>query len=124
MSTQTLSNVVKVMGFVLLGGVLIHAYLFYLARSSSTVTIPLALGIQVTLVSVLIVAGGLVLGFFGFSRLEDIEQKALAQAATAARAAVRELSRNQTARVPQTSQVQPRPADELSLSGEKESGIQ
>ena len=123
MSSRALTTVVGVIGFVVFIDLMIHAYLFYLARSGYKVTIPLALGVQVSLVSLLFVVVSLFLAFFGFSKLGDIEEKAMSEAREAANAAVEDLARKAAAKVPAVPKDVPRQREESILEGEEEREI-
>lgn len=123
MSSRALTTTVGVIGSVVFIDLMIHAYLFYLARSDYEVTIPLALGIQVSLVSLLFVVVSLFLAFFGFSKLGDIEEKAKSEAREAAHAEVEELARKASGKVPATPRVAPRHGDDSTLEGEEEREI-
>ena len=76
-----------------LGHIGFDIYLFYLERIEFDVTIPIALGIQVSLASLMFVVASLTLAFFGISRLGDIEAKAVREANRAAQRAVQDMAR-------------------------------
>ena len=100
MSQNSVENWLKVLGSLLILDATIHIVLFYLGRRGYTVTIPLALGVQVSLVSFLFVTGTLILTFFGISRMDDIKSRAMETAREAADAAVQELAQKTAAQVP------------------------
>lgn len=124
MSLRTLKNIVGIIGILLLIDFLIHAYLFYLSRSGYVVTIPLALGVQVSMVSFLVVVGSLIVGFFGVAKLEDIERKAMECARAAAEDAVRKLAEEKAAMVPGDSPEEKESPAKDALEGQDESEIE
>ena len=124
MSLRTLQIVVGIIGVLLLIDFLIHAYLFYLSKSGYVVTIPLALGVQVSMVSFLFVVGSLIVGFFGVAKLEDIERKAMVGARAAAEDAVRKLAEEKAAMVPGAAPGEKEPRGKDALEGQDESEIE
>ena len=123
MNQNSVENWLKVLGSLLIIDATIHIVLFYLARRGYTVTIPLALGVQVSLVSFLFVTGTLILTFFGISRMDDIKSRAMETAREAADAAVQKLAEEKAAMVPDDSARAPKPKADV-LEGEEESEIE
>ena len=62
------------------------SYQYYAFPYTLRVDIPTALGIQVTLLSLLVVVGGFILAFIGGSKIQDIQSAAIEAAKTAAEA--------------------------------------
>lgn len=94
-SNKVLWCVVGVIGVLLLVHIGIDAFLFYLDRIEFDVTIPVALGVQVSLASLMFVVVSLSLVFFGISRLGDIEAKAVLEARRVARRAAQDVARRE-----------------------------
>lgn len=76
------------------------------------------------MVSFLFVVGSLIVGFFGVSKLEDIERKALEGARAAAEDAVRKLAEEKAAMVPGDSPQEKKPEVKDALEGQEESEIE